>query len=332
MKTKWWVGLAAVVLLAGCIPSLHPWFMDKDVTFEEKLLGAWGGEDGKGQWIFEKGQDKDPAYRVTIYDDKEVSILKGTLFKVDGKYYLDTCPVEETLNNLGDFTRMHFLPGHQLFRFDTIEPTIQYRILKPDTITNLLKEKPDLLAHEPVGDSEVALLTAPSEKMRKFLAEHANDEDFFGDSTTLKRLNPLFTEKDFSFEPKLVGRWIDDDGTICISEAVNNQSYRIIGIHFDPEGMEVHHYSAAVVTINNRRFVAVYEGGRPIAVSGGSDADRTPDLLLWIEQTEPTPQYRVIEYAQAAEILKTNDEQFKTAVEKLPKVRWTKLVEEKRSN
>jgi DNA-binding MarR family transcriptional regulator len=38
----------------------------------------------------------------------------------------------------------------------------------------------------------------------------------------------------------------------------------------------------------------VYEGARTIAVSGGSDADRTPDLLLWIEQVDPIPQYRVM--------------------------------------
>ncbi len=327
MKTKWWIGLVAAVLIAGCVPSIHPWFKDEDVVFEEKLLGVWEQENENNIWVFEKGDGEKKEYRLTILSKEKIpSVFQATLFKLDGKFYLDSFPGSESLRNTNEFFQTNIIGVHQLYRLDSIEPTMQFRILNPDTIGKMLKEKPDLIAHESPRDDEAVLLTAATEKLQKFISDHADEEKFLSETNTLKRRTPLFTEKDFGFESKLVGRWIDADGTICIIEGVNNQSYRAIAIRSNAEKTEITNYGAAVVTINSRRFVAVYEGIQAVKVSSGTDADRTPDLLLWIEQMDPVPQYRVIEYAQAAEILKMNDEQFKSAVEKLYKVRWIPLV------
>lgn len=328
MKSKWTIATLVACLLAGCVPSLHPWYADKDVTFEEKLLGVWNQEKEDNLWIFEKGDEQSKGYRLTIVSEdkeKDPALLEAHLFKINGKSYLDMFPAGNSFDNANDFFKLHITGLHQLLRIDSIQPTVQFRMLNPDTTGKMLKEKPDLIAHENPADTESVLLTASTEKLQKFIAEHTDDEEFYGEANALIRRSPLFAEKDFSFEPKLVGRWIDGDGTICISEDVNQKTYRILGIQSNPEGTKVSHYGCAVVTINNRRFLAVYEG-RSVTVTGGSDADRTPDLLLWIEQVEPSPQYRVMNYAEAAGVLKTNDEQFKQAVEKLTKLRWTPLV------
>jgi hypothetical protein len=329
MKSKWMIAAVAVCLAAGCVPSVHPWYADKDVTFEEKLLGVWQQEKEDTLWTFEKGTGESKGYRLTIvskHKDKEPARLVAALFKINGKMYLDMFPAGDSLENANEFFQIQIIGVHQLLRIDSIQPTVQFHMLNPDAFGKMLKAKPDLLAHESPGDGDGVLLTASTEKLQKFLAEHADDEDLFDGEVELTRRSPLFAEKDFTFEPKLVGRWIDDDGTICVSEAVKNQSYRITAIRSTPEGAKVSHYGAAVVTINKRSFCAVYEGDRKITVSGGSDADRTPDLLLWIEQLEPTQQYRVMDYTHAAEILKMNDEQFKQAMDKLPKVRWIPLI------
>ncbi len=43
MRTKKLLFHLPAALLAGCVPvmSLHPLYTDKDVIFEEKLLGTW---------------------------------------------------------------------------------------------------------------------------------------------------------------------------------------------------------------------------------------------------------------------------------------------------
>lgn len=326
MKTKWWVGLLAAVIAAGCVPSLHPWFSDKDVVFEEKLLGVWEQEDEDNLWIFERGDGESKGYQLTITSkEKDPALLQAHLFKINGKFYLDMYPAEDSLESSNDFFKIHLAGMHQLLRIDAIQPTVQFRMLNPETIGKMLKEKPDLIDHESPEDDEGILLTAATEKLQKFLAENSDAEKFYSEANTLTRRNPLFTEKDFGFEPKLAGQWIDDDDTICICEAVNKESYRVTAIRSKEKGTEVSRYGCAIVTIHQRRFVAVYEG-REVDINGGSDADRTPDLLLWIEQVEPTPVYRVIDYSDAAEIVKMNDEPFKQAMDKLPKLRWTPLV------
>ncbi len=325
MKSKWMVSVLVACLLGGCVPSLHPWFTDKDVVFEEKLLGAWKQKDEDNLWIFEKGEGKE--YRLTITsEDKEPSLFEANLVKIGGKMYMDLCPGENSLESTNEFFRIHLLPVHQLLRIDSIQSTVEFRLLNPDTIQKLLEAKPNLLAHESPGDDDGILFTASTEKLQKFIVDHTDDENFFAEANTLTRRTPLFSEKDFTFEPKLAGRWIDNDGTIYASDAVNNQFYRILAIRSKPEGPEVQRYGGAIVTINRRRFIAAYRGRWDITVSGGSDADRTPDLLLWIEQVEPTPQYRVMDYNEAVETLKLNDEQFKSAMEKFMQVRWIPLV------
>ena len=328
MNLKWMIAAVTVCLMAGCVPSLHPWYADKDVTFEEKLLGVWDQEKDNNLWTFEKGTGESKGYRLTIVSkdkEKEPALLEAHLFKINGKSYLDMFPAGDSLDKANDFFKLHITGLHQLLRIDSIQPTVQFRMLNPDTIGKMIKAKPDLLAHEAPGDGDGVLLTASTEKLQKFIAEHTDEEEFFGGTNDLTRRSPLFAEKDFSFEPKLVGRWIDSDGAVCFCDSVNNQSYRITTIRSKPDNTEVTRYGCAAVSINNRRFLAAYEG-RGVTVSGGSDADRTPDLVVWIEQMEPNPQYRVMSYAEAAGIVKMKDEEFKTAVEKLPKVRWIPLV------
>ena len=164
MNSKWMIAALAVCLSAGCVPSLHPWYADKDVTFEEKLLGVWDQEKDNNLWTFEKGDGEKKFYRLTIVSkDKIPSVLGATLFKVNGKMYLDTFPGSESLQNTNEFFQTNIVGVHQLLRIDSIQPTIQFRMLNPDSIGKMLKAKPDLLAHESPGEGDGVLLTAPTE-------------------------------------------------------------------------------------------------------------------------------------------------------------------------
>ena len=47
-KTPRGLAWLSVVVLMGCIPSLHPLYTEKDLVFDESLLGEWTLDDGKG--------------------------------------------------------------------------------------------------------------------------------------------------------------------------------------------------------------------------------------------------------------------------------------------
>ena len=74
MKTRTLIAIAiAGVLLSACIPSVNPFYTDKDLIFDPRLLGEWQVKDSSNEpqlWKFEKGDDKTYKLSVTEKDSK----------------------------------------------------------------------------------------------------------------------------------------------------------------------------------------------------------------------------------------------------------------------
>jgi len=43
-----------LLILGGCVPSLHPFYVDKDVAFDPSVLGTWSDKESKETWEFTK--------------------------------------------------------------------------------------------------------------------------------------------------------------------------------------------------------------------------------------------------------------------------------------
>ena len=158
-KYLWFVGALAIV--AGCVPSLHPLYTDKDVVFELGLLGKWSHEDenSKDTWTFTKGNGKE--YNLVVDDGKKQGAFIAHLVKVEGGMFLDIFPKEPNLKE-NDFYKMHLLPAHTFMRVKQIKPTLQMAPLNPKWIEKLLEENPDALGHEKVED-RLVLTAKPKE-------------------------------------------------------------------------------------------------------------------------------------------------------------------------
>src|SRR5690242_15393641 len=92
MKKRNVVVIAAVaLLLPACIPSINPFYTDKDVVFEKKLLGTWEEKedaDERDVWKFEEGKNK--AYKLTeTQKDGRQGEFDAHLFKLKQEYFLD---------------------------------------------------------------------------------------------------------------------------------------------------------------------------------------------------------------------------------------------------
>ena len=185
MKTKRILATVFIILLGGCVPSLHELYTEDTLVFEKKLLGQWTHEDEI--WQFEKGGGE-KSYDLTIIKKEEGrSVLVGHLVKIDDKLFLDLYPGEMELG-VGDFYKMHLLPAHTFLKLEAIEPQLAMRAMMPDTLGKLLKEKPEIIKHETIDDRVV--LTASPKKLQEFLKTHADYEDFFGDALELSRYVP----------------------------------------------------------------------------------------------------------------------------------------------
>src|SRR2546429_7735882 len=118
--------LAAAVLLTGCWQkSISPFYKDKDIFYEEKLVGSWREAEKAGDdvavWKFEKG-DTANVYRVRI-EDKETKLdCDGRLFKIGETKFLDLHS-----RNRGIIDA----PAHTLFRVNELGESFKIQLLSP---------------------------------------------------------------------------------------------------------------------------------------------------------------------------------------------------------
>ena len=176
--------------LAGCVPSLHSLFTDKDVFFEPQLIGTWS--DGSEEtWQFIRKTDPNNLYEV-IYtdDDGEKGLFTGTLGRIDGMIFLDLYPDDEIIQ-ANDFYKVHLIPAHTFLKIEQISPTLKMSVMNPDKFGDMLDDDPNLLKHEVIEGDRV-IITAPTQELQQFMRQHANDEELFDDDPSeMKRIESI---------------------------------------------------------------------------------------------------------------------------------------------
>jgi hypothetical protein len=170
------------VVLGGCVPSLHPLYTDKDVVFEEKLLGSW--EDGESIWKFDRGTDAN-SYDLTVVTDGNDGRFIANLVKLNGTMFLDLYPgpVEIKAN---DFYKAHLLAAHTFIKVEHFDPNLSMRMMDPEKLEKLIESKPDIIKHELV--EKRIILTASTAHLQAFIKKYQNDPNVFGEPSIMKRI------------------------------------------------------------------------------------------------------------------------------------------------
>ena len=184
MKTFGIVSVAlCVVLLMGCIHSLHPLYTAEDLIFSPALVGRWSEDDSKETWEFSKKGEKE--YRLVYTDDKgKAGTFVVHLLKIKGKMFLDLFPSEPDLKeNL--FYQVHLLPVHSFMYVKQIKPTLQMSMADGNWLEKLIEANPGAIRHEKIEDRIV--LTASTKELQAFFLKHLATEDAFGELCDMKR-------------------------------------------------------------------------------------------------------------------------------------------------
>lgn len=144
MKTKKTVFYLLVILLSGCLPSLHKLYTDETLVFEEGLIGKWRGDEDT-IWQFRKAGDK--KYELRIYETQEDMRFAAHLVKIEGMMFLDLYPDSNDINELDDFYKLHLLAVHTFMKVDQIDPNLQLRMIDYDKVEDILEDDPDALIY-----------------------------------------------------------------------------------------------------------------------------------------------------------------------------------------
>lgn len=191
MKTKKVFFYLLAGILAGCVPSLHSLFTEKDAFYDPQLDGIWTSSDNE-IWQFAKRTDAN-SYNV-IYTDKDENrgSFVGTLGKINDMTFLDLLPDNSLMEvHSSGYYQAHLVPAHTFLKIEQIRPTLKMRVMNPDETRDMLEADPNLLKFELIDDDKRVVITASTQQLQEFMKNHANDKNLFGEPCELKRLEPV---------------------------------------------------------------------------------------------------------------------------------------------
>jgi hypothetical protein len=189
MKKNCLLAVAAAALLVACVPSVNPFYTDKDVVTDPRLAGTWveaGKKDKATAWTFATATNN--AYAVTLKDDDgKTGKFEGHLFKLGKEMFLDVTPTECKFDDQqAGLLNSAMLPGHLLFRVKLADDKFSMAVCNPDWIKKFLDKNPAALAHRVVDGS--VILTAETAALQKFVHQHLGKDELFGEFGDYERV------------------------------------------------------------------------------------------------------------------------------------------------
>src|SRR3990170_1492928 len=170
-----------VIFLTGCVPSLHPLFTDKDLVFDQVLVGTWVDEDGKNTWEFRKSGEN--AYELVYTENEEPAKFQAHLVKLGDFLFLDIFPEEPGMKN-GLYKGL-LIPAHGFSRIWIEGDSVRLAYLDPDWLIKMIDEKKVKIEHDFID--ETIILTAQTKDLQKFAIKYAGDNKAFSVKTELHR-------------------------------------------------------------------------------------------------------------------------------------------------
>lgn len=177
--TKLFCLTLTALFISACVPvmSLHPLFLKEDFVFDARLLGDWQDRDGKPFCRFEKSDDGYNMYFLSK-DSQPVNKYQAHLASLRGSLFLDILLKEAMPDDVMERSFPLFLvPAHTFYQIRFEGESLEYRFLDDDWIESLRKQKKLKLSYAQVDD--LTVLTAPTDKLQKFLLKTLKTEKAF---------------------------------------------------------------------------------------------------------------------------------------------------------
>jgi hypothetical protein len=202
-----------LVLLNGCLSTLHPIFTEKDLAYNPKLLGSWkmatdeknnGSLTMKGTATItnlatEKSVTlpgnlssiKQKGYLVT-YRDENGNITEqyiAFLARIGKHLYFDYYPADiKEEKKLDEFFTAHFIKMHTSYRVDLIKDGgFQLSQLDQDYVNKLIEEKKIRIRHEKDEDGNIGVITASTQELQQYLIKYGDDPHAYRKEKTIFR-------------------------------------------------------------------------------------------------------------------------------------------------
>ena len=179
---------AATLFLAACYPSVHPYYTEKDLVFEPRLVGDWCEKERDQEsavWRFAKKDDLSYDLTIREQDGKEGQFV-ARFFKLKGESFLDLIPAKcDYVETQAEIVACAMVPGHLLVRVVQKDAELGLAFFDWDWLDKLLKENPQALAH--LREDDRVIITAPTRALQRFVLKHVGQGEMFDDLEPMVR-------------------------------------------------------------------------------------------------------------------------------------------------
>jgi len=179
--------MAAAVLLAACIPSVNPFYQDKDVVFDSRLIGEWVDNSDTNNpeiWVFQQSTNK--GFDLICTEEGNLGKFSAHLFELKDERFLDLSPTKcEYASNQAPLVGFSMFPGHLLMRVQLSEPELNIAHFDYQWLAQYLTTNSAAIAHHSEDDNIV--LTANTSDLQNFLLKHLGTNELFQRYTTMVR-------------------------------------------------------------------------------------------------------------------------------------------------
>ncbi len=176
------IAFGIVMLMVGCVPSIHPLFTEKELIYDSTLEGNWVNKDGKTSWVLLKSKEGN-YYDVICIEDGVPAKFEAHLVKVGEFTFIDLYPKE--IESKNTYLNIHLMAIHTFVKIQKKEDILEYSALDPEWLKKMINEKKIKIAHERVNDG--IILTASPAELQKFVLKYAKDDKAFYYKTELHR-------------------------------------------------------------------------------------------------------------------------------------------------
>ena len=175
---------AAAMMMAGCVPSLHPLYTGKDLAFDPALLGAWQTKDAKDRQTWEFKPNEHSGYTLVHTEKGEARPFTVHLLALGGERFLDLYPDELEITNT--FYAAFLVPVHMFARVRRKDDIFEIRFLSDDWLKKSIQSKSLRIAHEKLKD--FILLTAPTSDLQSMIRGALAEPKAFPEAVELRRV------------------------------------------------------------------------------------------------------------------------------------------------
>lgn len=195
-----WITLvaASTILLHGCGPiaSFFPLYKSDDRVLEPGLVGIWkladpdpnNPDDINGRWTFKKSDDGcSYDLRLGTVGASGALLVRVHLVRIGSGLFADFegDTGNKALESKDALIAFPVMETHLIGGVRLEKGNLEIRLLKEDWVKERIKAGAFSLSH--LGENGDLILTASTDELRKFMQEHAEDEEALSENFKLVR-------------------------------------------------------------------------------------------------------------------------------------------------